>query len=240
MHLDDARAMARGLMDEHGLHDWRLVLDRARTRAGVCRPARREIGLSRVLTELHAEAEVRETVLHEVAHALVGAHHGHDAVWRARARAIGATGARTVSADAARPPAPWVGTCPAGHEARRHRRPQRVVSCSRCSPRFDPRAVITWRLHGRAVPMPPPYEAELALLGAAAGAEPGAPPVPPPAIPVGTAVRLVGRHRYTGLVGWVEKRGRTRYHVRTPVGLVTASFALVEPCWAQGASAAAP
>ena len=236
MHVDDARAMARELMDEHGLHDWRLVLDRARTRAGVCRPARREIGLSRVLTELHTQPEVRETVLHEVAHALVGAHHGHDAVWRARARAIGATGARTVAADAARPPAPWVGTCPAGHEARRHRRPQRVVSCSRCSPRFDPGAVVLWRLHGQVVPMPAQYEAELALLSAAGRAGAGG---PPPPIPVGTPVRLVGRHRYTGLVGRLEKRGRTRYHVRTPVGLVTASFALVEPCWSQGASTAA-
>ena len=162
--LLDPRAMARALMDEHGLRDWRLVLDRARVRAGVCRPARCEIGLSRVLTQLHTTAEVRETVLHEVAHALVGAHHGHDAVWRARAVAIGAKGTRCVDPDAARAPAPWVGTCLAGHEAHRHRRPARVASCARCSRGFDPAAVITWRFHGQLVPMPPRYRAELAAL----------------------------------------------------------------------------
>ena len=153
MHVDDARTMATALMARHGLRGWRFVFDRAKTRAGVCRPASREIGLSRVLTELHTEAEVRETVLHEIAHALVGAAHGHDAVWRARALAIGASGERCLSPTAARPPAPWVGTCPAGHEVRRHRRPQRVASCSRCSRGFDPAALLAWQLHGQAAAM---------------------------------------------------------------------------------------
>lgn len=164
MRIDEARAMAAALMAQHGLHGWRLVVDRAKTRAGVCRPVRREIGLSRVLTELHTEAEVRETVLHEIAHALVGTHHGHDAVWRARARAIGASGARCVAPDAARAPAPWVGACPAGHEVQRHRAPQRVSSCARCSRRFDPSALLTWRRHGQVVPMGPRYTADLARL----------------------------------------------------------------------------
>jgi predicted SprT family Zn-dependent metalloprotease len=164
MHVDEARAMAESLMAQHGLVGWRLVLDRARTRAGVCRPARREIGLSRVLTELHSAGEVRETVLHEVAHALVGSAHGHDAVWRATARAIGATGERCVAPDAARAPAPWVGRCPAGHEVRRYRRPQRVTSCPRCARSFDLGALFTWRLHGQVVAMGPRYTAELGRL----------------------------------------------------------------------------
>lgn len=227
MQLDEARAMARQLMDHHGLHGWQLVFDRAKTRAGVCRPAQREIGLSAVLTPLHSEAEVRETVLHEIAHALVGPHHGHDAAWRARARSIGATGARCVTADAARAPSPWVGTCPAGHEVRRHRRPQHVSSCTRCARGFDLGAVITWSHHGRPAAMGPRYEAELAQLHSP---DLEALSSPPPPIPVGALVRLVGSHRFTGLVGRVEARGRSRYRVRTPDGLVAASFALVEPC----------
>lgn len=241
MELEGARRMATALMAEHGLAGWRLVLDNAKTRAGVCRPARREIGLSRAITALHTEAEVRDTVLHEIAHALVGAHHGHDAVWRAKALEIGSTGRRCVDTASARPPAPWTGTCPAGHTTTRHRRPTRVVTCGQCSRSFDPRHVIAWRFHGEVVPMHPAYDRELARLRRRVGgseqqpvAARGTRSAPAAAaelvaLPVGTVVRVGGGGRYAGTTGVVEKRGRTRYHVRTRLGLLTVPFAMAEP-----------
>ena len=40
----------------------------------------------------HADIDhIRDTILHEIAHALVGPCHGHDAVWRQKAREIGCT-----------------------------------------------------------------------------------------------------------------------------------------------------
>lgn len=240
MRIADAAALAHELMTRHGLVGWRLVFDNAKTRAGVCRPARREIGLSRVLTQLHDEADVRDTILHEIAHALVGPEHGHDAVWREAALRIGCSGQRCVSADAPRPPAPWVGTCPAGHEVRRFRRPERVQACARCSAAFDARHVLTWRYRGRSVVMPATYAAELArirsMAGAGAAAEPtAARSLASPAasaaalgrLPAGSRVVLLGQGRYAGLTGEIVKRGRTRYHVQTPLGLVTAPFSLV-------------
>jgi hypothetical protein len=164
MLVRDAARMARALMDGHGLSGWVLVFDEAKTRAGICRADRLQIGLSRVLTELHSEHEVRDTVLHEIAHALVGVGHGHDAVWRAKARAIGCSGSRCLPDTAATPPGRWRGVCPAGHETTRHRRPVRVLSCALCSPRFDPRAVLRWERDGRAAPMHPRYLAELGSL----------------------------------------------------------------------------
>ena len=52
------------------------------------------IKLSRHLVALNSETEIRQTMLHEIAHALVGAGHGHDAVWRRKAIEIGCDGKR--------------------------------------------------------------------------------------------------------------------------------------------------
>ena len=56
----------------------RVAYDSAKRRAGVCRFATQTLGLSAPLTTLHSEVEVRDTILHEIAHALVGPRHGHD------------------------------------------------------------------------------------------------------------------------------------------------------------------
>ena len=171
MDVDEALAMARELLAEHGPAGWRVVLDRAKTRAGVCRPARREIGLSAPLARLHAPEEVRDTVLHEIAHALVGTGHGHDALWRATALRLGCSGERTASGP--RPAGPWTGTCPAGHTTTRHRRPARVAACGRCSRSFSPEHLLTWTHLGRPVPpeeMPEGYRADLRRLRAATAA----------------------------------------------------------------------
>ena len=97
MHLPDVLDLARALMATHGVEDWELGLGRARRRAGQTDHARHRITLSRHLMGLYDEAEVRETILHEIAHARVGASHGHDAVWRVEAQRIGSTGRRELT-----------------------------------------------------------------------------------------------------------------------------------------------
>ncbi|GAB2683235.1 SprT-like domain-containing protein [Thalassiella azotivora] len=243
MDLEEARRMATALMRGHGLDDWTLVYDRARTRAGICRPARREIGLSRALTALHPPEEVRDTVLHEIAHALVGTDHGHDEVWRRAAVAIGCSGRRCVDRGSPRPDAPWQGTCPAGHVAHRYRVPQRVQSCRRCSPSFDPRHLLRWTRLGEVVPMHPRYAAELRRLERA-----GPPPTAdapaadrprrrPALLPVGALVTVGGTGRHAGTRGLVEKVARTRYHVRTREGLLTVPFDLARASGPLGSAA---
>lgn len=151
MDLAAALRLARDLMDEHGLSGWDLAFDRAKVRAGACHFRDRRITLSRHLTLAHAPEQVRETVLHEVAHALVGPRHGHDQVWRARARALGATGDRCYSADLPSVPGRWLGRCAAGHEVQRHRRPSTVLLCTRCRGVATLDRVIEWRHDGRPV-----------------------------------------------------------------------------------------
>jgi len=162
--LTAVRALGERLLAEHGLTEWRLRFDNAKRRAGACRFDARTISVSRHLMALYDEDDVRDTVLHEIAHALVGPEHGHDAVWRATAHRIGCSGRRLVDADAPRPPAPWRGVCPHGHSFERHRRPSRPASCSRCDRSFNAAYLLHWTYRGQAVSPGPAYERELARI----------------------------------------------------------------------------
>ncbi|BCY08134.1 SprT-like domain-containing protein [Actinoplanes sp. L3-i22] len=222
MNLNDARETALALMARHGLTTWRLTFDDAKTRAGVCRADRKEIGLSRPLVELYAPEQVIETILHEIAHALVGPRHGHNAVWRATAIRIGCSGRRCVPAEAPRVDGAWLGVCRSGHRTTAHRQPVRVKSCRECSPRFDRFALFAWTYRGHPAALHPAYAAELTRIrsrGARPSGQPG----------IGDQVRLTGAGKYGGLTGTIVKQGRTRFQIRTAKGLLNAPFTMVEP-----------
>ena len=100
--------------------------------------------MSRYLSARYDDATNRQTLLHEVAHALAGARAGHGAAWKRTARSLGYTGGTTHHGETATELAPWVGVCPAGHVAYRHRRATRATSCAVCSPTFDARHLFVW------------------------------------------------------------------------------------------------
>lgn len=109
--LDQAQALALELMDQHGLLDngWRFRWSNAKRAMGSASirksPSSRTgsatevktLALSRFLVKLNPASEVRDTILHEIAHALAGIEHGHDHVWKAACRKIGAEPKRLAS-----------------------------------------------------------------------------------------------------------------------------------------------
>jgi len=104
------------------------VLSSAARRLGSCAYRTRTIRLSRHLLTLNPWPEVRDTLLHEIAHALVGQDHGHDAAWRAKAVELGAAPRACARAAQVRMPEPtWEAWCPRCELAvgRYYRRPQR-------------------------------------------------------------------------------------------------------------------
>lgn len=220
MDLGDAFWLAERLVEQHGLLGWQVEYDGAKRRAGVCRFRDRVIGLSAPLTALHNEERVRDTILHEIAHALVGPRHGHDAVWREIAIRIGSSGQRCVEADAPRVAGAWMGVCRAGHVRDRHRRPERVYSCPECGPSFSLEHVLTWTHRGRPAAMHPNYVAELAALREGRTLA---------LLPVGARVRVTVPGEFEGVVGKVVKHGRTSYHVRVRGGVLRVLFAGAEP-----------
>lgn len=135
-----AQTLAIDLMTQHGLisRGWNFKWDYAKKRAGRCCYGPRTISLSKPVVEVRDEASVRNTILHEIAHALVRIErplerHGHDDVWRRRAQSIGCTGERCTSGPM--PEGNYIGVCPhCGEKFNFHRKPRamRVYWCNKC------------------------------------------------------------------------------------------------------------
>ena len=108
----------------HLTGDWGFRWSGAKRRLGHCRPDRREIGLSRHVITV-SEAQQRDTVLHEVAHAIDVERRGstrHDLVWKGICREIGARPQRLAD-EAMEVPFKWRATCArCGARALLHRR----------------------------------------------------------------------------------------------------------------------
>src|ERR1700690_3410752 len=139
MDLDQAKALADQLIAEHGLTGWQFAFDRARRRFGSCWPTRKLITLSKPLTELNGAADVRDTILHEIAHALVPG--GHTAAWRRVCAAIGARPRRCFSSGVNVPEIRrthrYVASCGCPQQHVRKRKPTLVYLCRRCRTRLE-------------------------------------------------------------------------------------------------------
>ncbi|WNM69019.1 SprT-like protease [Mycobacterium Phage TribleTrouble] len=125
MSMTEARKIATALIAEHGLTGWSVTFDNARRRAGVCRYRERVIGLSKPLMAQRSYADTWQTITHEIAHALVGHSHGHDAVWAAKHRSLGGNGLRCF--EHLDTTSPWVGVCEHGKEFARYRQPKNMT-----------------------------------------------------------------------------------------------------------------
>lgn len=139
------RRWADSLIALHLDASWSFGFDNAKRRAGQCDYTRKRITVSRYLAARFDDDDVHQILLHEVAHALAGSKAGHGARWLSTARELGYVGGRTHAGETAVELAPWVGTCPAGHIAYRHRRPTRAASCVKCAPRYDARYLFEWQ-----------------------------------------------------------------------------------------------
>jgi len=142
--LQRIRVWADALIALHLDDTWTFGFDNAKRRAGLCDYTRRRISVSRYLSARYDDDTNHQTLLHEVAHAIAGADARHGPRWKRIARDLGYVGGTTHAGETATDLAPWVGVCPAGHTAYRHRKAPRATSCAKCAPRFDERYVFTW------------------------------------------------------------------------------------------------
>ena len=128
--LAETASQAEQLLSEHGLAEWSFQFDDASRRAGCCDYQTKVISLASQFALAATPAEVRDTILHEIAHALVGPRHNHDSVWKATARSIGCTADRCHSVTFA--PSKYIVSCPrCGWHERANRRDRHLV-CKTC------------------------------------------------------------------------------------------------------------
>lgn len=124
--------------------EWSFGFDHAKRRAGLCNFSTQRITVSRHLASRFDDDEVYQVLLHEVAHAIAGPKAGHGRAWQAVCEEIGYVGGRLLDGGTAAELAPWVGTCPNGHDHYRYRAPKRTQSCGLCSRGFHPSFAISW------------------------------------------------------------------------------------------------
>lgn len=143
MNTNEAKKLALELMRKHGLLDWHFKFCNAKTTFGFCSYIRKEISLSKPLVKLNDKARVKNTILHEIAHALtIGCYHNWR--WKAKAREIGCDGQRCFDKDAViQPKSKYVLICKScGNKKSVYRKLKRRYSCAKCDSKFNPNFIL--------------------------------------------------------------------------------------------------
>lgn len=143
MDLKEIEDLTLNLMIKHGLNDWSFRWDNAVRRLGCCRYRKKEITLSKNVIPIQTDDEIKNTILHEIAHALVDVCNNHNKVWRAKAIEIGCNGNRCASIDSVRLARKFIGTCPVCFSAHKTNR-RKYSSCGKCSKKFDKKYLFVW------------------------------------------------------------------------------------------------
>ena len=147
MSLAEIDTLGNHLLREHEVKSrlepgWQFGFDLAPKRGGICRYAEKQITLSVTYCLKASREEMVDTILHEIAHAIAGAQHGHDTVWKATAERIGCTAERCHQVQHTQPR--WQGRCGCGKQWKRQRLTQRTRTavCPTC------RGKIVWKREG--------------------------------------------------------------------------------------------
>lgn len=136
MHIKDVYSLADEYFARHNLSDWKFAIGKRAKSLGVCKYSTKTIELS--YHYLHIDdSQIKDTLLHEIAHALVGHSNGHNHVWQRKAIEIGAKPERCASGvESAKEPNYYL-VCPkCARKVKVFRKPKREKSCGICCPKI--------------------------------------------------------------------------------------------------------
>lgn len=139
MKLRKVEIIAREMMNDYELYDYRFEWMRSVRTFGNCNGTKKIIKLSIPLTKYETNNErIINTILHEIAHALDYNERGyscHDEVWRSIARNIGCTAERCSSGSGVDKSKfmKWLVKCPScDFTSYRARRSRKSPACGKC------------------------------------------------------------------------------------------------------------
>lgn len=150
MNAGECLKLAITLIKEHKLDEkgWIFNFDTANRRAGCCKYNTKEITLSLYYVMHNTEDRIKNTILHEIAHALTPGHH-HDGYWKIKALEIGCDGERCYDDNVVMPKGKHVYQCiNCKREISYHRTPRTIRACGKCckdlnNGKFDARYLLT-------------------------------------------------------------------------------------------------
>ena len=130
--------------EKWGLDDWELVFSNQKRHLGSCRPRKKIISISRAFMKTNSFPVMKDTLLHEIAHALHFLDTGktnHNNGWKEYAVKVGCEPKRCAATDRLNmPQGKYVGVCPVCRKATHfYRKVRRSYSCSGCTRSYDAR-----------------------------------------------------------------------------------------------------
>jgi predicted SprT family Zn-dependent metalloprotease len=146
MNKVEALNLMEDMMRQHGLYDWKAVITDNRSRLGYCHWTKKTIGLSIYHATGSTDGAIMNTILHEIAHALVGpSNDPHGPKWQRKALEIGCNAERCGYMNA---PKKFTGHCPSCNKVFKVNR-RTNIACSDCCRihnrgRYTPVFKIVW------------------------------------------------------------------------------------------------
>ena len=89
MTIKDAVELTEALLIYHNLLNWICIAVNEDDRYGSCCYQNKIITLSKNVLSECSDEKIRDTILHEISHALIGPYHDHNYIWYEKARELG-------------------------------------------------------------------------------------------------------------------------------------------------------
>ena len=130
------------------LSEWELKFSNQKRHLGCCSPRKKIISVSRAFMQTNPFSVMKDTLLHEIAHALHYIETGktnHNNNWKKFALKVGCEPKRCATGEGLNmPKGNYIGVCPVCRkETHFYRRVRRSYSCSHCTKSYDSRFKLT-------------------------------------------------------------------------------------------------
>lgn len=143
---EKSRRLALKLLEKYGLaaEGWSFQFNRGLKLLGACNYSAKKIELSKYFVKYATRSEVKEVILHEIAHAKAGSNAAHGPLWQEECRKIGIK--PEVTYDAIMPLGKYHATCKVCFRRyNSHRRPNKGVTryCGKCE--RQEKTILEWK-----------------------------------------------------------------------------------------------